>query len=794
MDQNFDKVRNLYHDFYHKYIKIKPDILAEVNNFFETHLAGNICVGVHKRHVLHYREEFSKTAVSVGDYIEVIKKLISQSGGEKIFLATDEEEAVEEMKKAFGDRLICRQDITRASVSESQEMHWQAQNSGSRLGREVLIDALLLAKCDIMLHGVSNISTAISFINPDLKLVYLYAGQDGNCQIFSNQKNINFKPELISEDRKILEVKTSNNLTGRQRDLQEEKNQRQQLAQQWLNTPTEQLAAAYAGKMGQYHQTLLHKKVNQQPLTETEQFLVKEWIHSRLNSSNNLQALLAVMLYRKPHQLPVGWYHNLVIPEWLQEDYLKFMLTPPSLFTTVGEADLYSQYLQAWVEDLHQQLLTHPNDKQLQKAGLFFTQQANLLCIYFTNNANLRSLYQQRAEIIQFTLSRLGHRLDDTIPERPVNLSKIRLGILCDHFTPQTETFATLPVFEYLDREQFEVILYTFKVNEHPLEEYCRSRVAHLTQLPQDLIGAVETIRSDDLDLLWIGTNLTALGRPSTLMAAHRLARVQLTSICSPVTTGMSTLDYYVAGHLTAPLPDFQDQYQETLITVEGSGLCFSFPLPQKALTQEWTRSMWGVDTDTVVFISGANFYKIIPELQQTWAKILAAVSNSVLVLYPFNPNWSNSYPRAEFEQQMHQVFTQFGVNTNRFVIMSPLPSSADVLACLQLADVYLDSYPYSGATSLLDPLKIGLPVVVLEGDALRFRQGSALLRELQVFDLIAENEAAYINLAVKLATQPEWRQQKREEIQQKMENPPFLDSRAYSQQIGTLLQEVWQD
>ena len=41
-----------------------------------------------------------------------------------------------------------------------------------RLAREVLRDALAMARCDALLHAVSNVSTAAAYINPQLRLVY----------------------------------------------------------------------------------------------------------------------------------------------------------------------------------------------------------------------------------------------------------------------------------------------------------------------------------------------------------------------------------------------------------------------------------------------------------------------------------------------------------------------------------------------------------------------------------------------------------------------------------------------
>ncbi len=66
-------------------------------------------------------------------------------------------------------------------------------------------------------------------------------------------------------------------------------------------------------------------------------------------------------------------------------------------------------------------------------------------------------------------------------------------------------------------------------------------------------------------------------------------------------------------------------------------------------------------------------------------------------------------------------------------------------------------------------------------------------MRELQVCDLITDSEEAYVQLAIALAKNPAFRQQKRLQIQQKMQNNPgFLDSRSYSAQLGTLFQELF--
>jgi predicted O-linked N-acetylglucosamine transferase (SPINDLY family)/glycosyltransferase involved in cell wall biosynthesis/predicted O-methyltransferase YrrM len=569
---------------------------------------------------------------------------------------------------------------------------------------------------------------------------------------------------------------------------------RQQLAESWLNSSSETLSDLYSQEMGKIHKSLINSGIKSEFLTETEQQFVqnisteiaKGWSHPTA-----LNTLLAAILYQRADQLPLQ-YQNAPIPRWFANDYLKFMFASPSSFQKPGEADQYYQYFLDWMGYIHDKVTTEFNSPVWQDIALWFTQTVSFIPLYFTQTENLLTVYQKRAEIIEVALKQRDCQLDFSFEKNSSNSSKIRIGILKDHYSPQTETYAALPIFEYLDRSEFEIILYAIKSYNHPLEQYCKNHADQFIALPTNLERQAQTIRESHLDILLIASNLTAVNLNSTLLALHKLAPVQMTSIASPVTTGMNSIDYYIAGDLTVNKDTMQEQYCETLVNLKGSGLCFSYPLEEAEKTVSPTRESWGANKDTTVFISGANFYKIIPEVRETWAKIIAQVPNSILVLYPFNPNWTNTYPTATFVDQMQSVFQQYNISTNRLVIIKALPNRSDIKACLKLADIYLDSYPYGGATSLIDPLEIGLPTVVSTANALRFRQAAALLQEIQLSELITDNENSYIQLATQLAINLKWRQFIRQKIQHKMQaSPPFLDSQAYSHKIAKLFKSL---
>jgi predicted O-linked N-acetylglucosamine transferase (SPINDLY family)/GT2 family glycosyltransferase len=569
---------------------------------------------------------------------------------------------------------------------------------------------------------------------------------------------------------------------------------RRQLADYWVNLPAEKLETAYSGDAGKAHQMLLNSTIKYEALTDAEQSLTAQLaahLSHEIKTLKDVNYLLAAALYRRADQLLLK-YENAAIPNWFVNDYLKFMFTAPTLFQELGEADNYCHYVQGWVSYVHRNIFQNQNSQVWQEIAWFFTQTANFIPLYF-NSENLKEIYRKRADIIEFAMKNRGAAIDCIFPARSANRQKIRVGVLTKHFGAMTETFATLPAFEYLNREQFEIILYAINLDGNKLEQYCQSRADRLVQLSKDLQSQVQEIRADDLDILLIATNITAVTHPISLLALHRLARVQTTCFNSPVTTGMRHIDYYIAGKLMEPAIEGSAHYREELATLEGLGCCFSYTLEPYTSNIQMTRNSLGISDESVVFISSANLYKLVPELRETWAKILAAVPNSLLFLMPFGPSWTNHYPGAAFVNNMQRVFAKYGVDSKRLRVLKTFPNRADVKEVLKLGDVYLDSYPYAGTTSLVDPLEVGLPTVVRDGDTLRSRMGAAVVRSLSMPDLIAHDEASYIQLAVTLGTNPQLRQQKRQEIQQKMQaNPPCFDSVAYSGAIAKLFQELF--
>ncbi|MCW5314646.1 glycosyltransferase [Nostoc sp. KVJ3] len=570
---------------------------------------------------------------------------------------------------------------------------------------------------------------------------------------------------------------------------------RKQISESCLDKEDNLLERLYSTKFGEDYQVLLNSGIQNESITEDEESFVTDIlvrISKGLNEKNAIQYLLVGMLYCRTHQLPL--VHDLTqMPSWLLNNYLEFTLKPPLYFQGIGEADNYYQYMDKWINYLHNNISSNFESKFWQDIAACFTYTANFIPFYF-NKLDLKNIYTKRADIIKLYLQQFNNSIEYDFSERLAEQTKIKLGILASHFQPQTETFAALSVYKHLNRDLFEIIIFTLNVTNNRLERYCAGHADALIQLPTNLESQVETIREADLDILFISTNVTAVTHQITLLSLYRLARIQMVDANSPVTTGMPNIDYYISSKLSEVEDNAQQDYTEQLITLDSPPQCFDFATEKQILATTFiSRESLGITKTAVVYVSGANYYKIIPEQEVTWAKIIASVPNSVLLLYPFNPNWSSSYPCIAFRKRIITTFAKYGVSEDRLIILEPAPNRADVMERLKFCDIYLDSYPYSGMTSLIDPLEVSLATVVMETECSRSRKGASLLRELQIFDLITNTEEDYIELAVALGINSELRQEKAEQIKQKMhQDPRFLDSGSHSAQMGKLFQELF--
>jgi predicted O-linked N-acetylglucosamine transferase (SPINDLY family)/glycosyltransferase involved in cell wall biosynthesis len=555
----------------------------------------------------------------------------------------------------------------------------------------------------------------------------------------------------------------------------------------------DKLVAHFKGSFGRVFRALLKSGLSSEPPTEasTAQLAVLDEALAGSTADGgavDVRLLLSRMLCAPAHRGNLTFCAE-GVPAWASEDVLGYVLHAPVLFVALGEADAYHAHLLKWAQTIVQRTVTAPNDPLTMAGAHHFAMRGNFVPLYLSGR-NTREVAEKRAAVIEFVLASNGAAIDFQPAPRPADRKRIKVGFLSAHFGAQTETHVTLPAL-HLDRSIFEICLFPVTSSPGPLEDHCRSLADAFSPLPHGLGQQVKAIRDAALDVVIIGTNVTAVTNQVALIASHRLAPLQLANYCSPVSTGMRHIDGYLTGTLD-DFPGLQAHFSEQLEFCEGPPGCLDYTVEARGSGAKMDRASCGIRDDEVVFVNAAACYKILPEMQETWVKILKGVPNSRLLLLPFNPNWSSAFPVKQFERTLAEACARHGVGFDRLIFAGSLPSRADVKALERIADVYLDTSPFSGSISVIDPLELGLPVVVQEGATHRSRMASALLRELQLTELIVQDEDAYITLASKLGTDAAWRRQMSRRILEAMaKKPTFINPAAYARGLGARLEKL---
>lgn len=554
--------------------------------------------------------------------------------------------------------------------------------------------------------------------------------------------------------------------------------ERKALAKHFSGLSDEEARKQFAGPRGESHSLLVHSGLRDLGLDESEDEVVAA-LRRRLESARPpLGALLAAMLYLQAFELPIREELEKV-SDWLLPEYVRFLISMPRVFSRLGDAQRYGDFACRVVAAIHRYVALRPAPEHAARVRDIFFTQLSLIQVYF-NECNLKDLYRHRAQLTESWGLALGGRLPHSYPVLPDGGKdrRLRVGILSTHFGAQTETFFMLAHFERFPRERCSLFLYALQDQEGgALSQYARNLADSTVDLPIDNLGAAaERIRADDLDVLLIGSNITVAMSHVSFLASFRLARVQVISASSPVTSGLTTADWYLNAQENETKEGAATQYTEKVYRMPGMLTRYAYHLDKDPRTVMLDRADLGIPRNALVFFSAANFFKIVPELSATWARILAQVPDARLVLMPFNQNWSHNYLTQPFEARLLGQVAEAGGDPDKVHILGSMPTRADLHGVMSLADIYLDSYPFAGACSLLDPLLVGLPVVARSGQSFRSGVGAGMLRGLGIGDMAVSGEEAYVARALALAKSTELRQRERGRIQAALHplNPVF--------------------
>ena len=469
---------------------------------------------------------------------------------------------------------------------------------------------------------------------------------------------------------------------------------------------------------------------------------------------------------------------------------MRYWLRTPRLFRAPEDAARYHAYLLAMLDRIESLATAAPN---LVQAHAILEAALGPLDIQmaFHDDGNLRPLLEKRGRLLEHALDLVGQARGLDRPALPATGRRLRVGFLVRNMDPRTESFIVLAHVEGLDKRRFETVLYTQRPAEGVFSAAINQRFGRVVVLDTDPARAVDQLRGENLDIAVLGNIVCFDNRGLGRVAACRVAPVQIgLAAIQPSTTGFASVDAFVSARSTEP-PDAQDQYAERLELIDATFNVFSYAGAGRAPAPGGTRKALGLPPRGTLFLGGASMPKLQPGLTRAWMRVLARAPDAVLALYPFNPNWWPSYPHYALRQRLAAEAREAGVDPARVRLLASM-SMGELIQLASEAEVFLDSFPYSGNASLMEPLVAGCPVVALDGASQRALQGPSTLRAIGLGELVARDTDQYVELAVHLTKDAEQRKDISKRIRAAMQQAPFFDTRAFGVGFGALLERLY--
>ncbi|MCB6177856.1 tetratricopeptide repeat protein [Rhodobacter sp. Har01] len=318
---------------------------------------------------------------------------------------------------------------------------------------------------------------------------------------------------------------------------------------------------------------------------------------------------------------------------------------------------------------------------------------------------------------------------------------RIRIGYLSTDFCRHAMSFLIAELLERHDRSRFQVWGYDASPEDG---SDIRARVLAALDRHVPIHGltdaeAAARIRADEIDILIDLNGLTKGARLEILRWKPAPMQATYLGYIGPVP--LPELDYILCDAVTIP-PKEEAAYHPRPLRIEG---CYQANDSTPPALPAVSRVAEGLPEGAFVFTCVSHHYKLTPAMWDSWCRIVAAVPDSVLWLIDDNP---------ESRTTLAARWAEAGLAPERLVF-APRVDPDRYRARLALADLFLDTSPYNAGTIASDALRMGLPLVTLQGRAFSARMASSLLAAVGLPEGIATSPADYESRAVRIATDP---------------------------------------
>jgi hypothetical protein len=157
-------------DVLRRHVRVRPSLIDKADRTWRSLAPPGDVIGVHYRGT----DKWEGAPVVAPEAVEaaVREAALAFSAGWKVFVATDEEEFLEFMRKRFPGQVLA---LEMRRSTDGRPLH-KAAGNGYRKGEEAMLDCLLLSRCARLVRTDSDLGLFATFFNADLPVRLLGTG------------------------------------------------------------------------------------------------------------------------------------------------------------------------------------------------------------------------------------------------------------------------------------------------------------------------------------------------------------------------------------------------------------------------------------------------------------------------------------------------------------------------------------------------------------------------------------------------------------------------------------------
>jgi predicted O-linked N-acetylglucosamine transferase (SPINDLY family) len=402
--------------------------------------------------------------------------------------------------------------------------------------------------------------------------------------------------------------------------------------------------------------------------------------------------------------------------------------------------------------------------------------------------AEFREIQNQVAQFCQANIEissrkileryKLGHqdRLQNNSSTRP-----LKIGYVSHCFRNHSVGWLGRWLLQHHNRDRFEIFGY-FVVCEpaqyEPLHEWYLNQFTHVFK-SKNVDETAEKIYQDEIDIL-IDLDSITLDFSCELMA-RKPAPIQATWLGWDA-SGIPTVDYFIADSYVLP-ESANDYYSEKIWRLPHSYIAVDgFEVGVPTLHREQLE----IESDSIVYFSGQKGYKRHPDTVRLQMQIIKEVPNSYFLI-------KGGADEESLKHLFNQIAAEVGVKSDRLRFLPTVPSEAVHRANLGIADVVLDTYPYNGATTTLEVLWIGIPLVTRVGEQFAARNSYTMMMNAGITEGIAWSDEEYVEWGIRLGKDEALRQQVAWKLRKSRQTAPLWNAKQFTREMENAYEQMWQ-